>query len=282
MARRKASSEPTVPETAPVISAEEAVNEERQRIADERTSQFLGETVVDNKVVEDKETAAPAKKEEPTLTGADVEKKIETPTFDPKKMEETITARVSDEVAKKVTNALGKERTTQEQKDKYQEAAEDFYKKNGRNPQWHELVPYMVDDAVKLIEAKQEERKQQIAEQQRQAAQTNEQKQKQFNQYVDEQMEDLFVAGKIARDDEAAKTELFKTMIEVNTKRAAVGKPPIYSVKEIYYEHYTAPKSQPAGADAPISAGRGNAQVGPEEEIDYREIKKPWSSFFKR
>jgi hypothetical protein len=77
-------------------------------------------------------------------------------------------------------------------------------------------------------------------------------------------------SGKITTPEE--RKELFKTMLDVNTERQKEGKAPIYSIKEVFYEHYKKDK-QPAGADAPISMGKG---VNPPEEkdINYAEVHK--------
>ena len=113
--------------------------------------------------------------------------------------------------------------------------------------------------------------------------QSNEQKQKAFNNYVDEQLDELHVSGKINKNDPKQRTALFQKMMEVNDERVKTGKPPIYSVKEIFYEHYTPPTAQVAGADAPVSAGRGNAQVSNDEEYSYKDIRgKSFLDMFKR
>ncbi len=287
MAKRKvqAAVEPSESTETPVMSTEDVVADERQRIADESTSKFLGEEVKNNEVVEEEspieKKAEEIKKREPELKSEDIEKKIE---IDPETMRKEIADQVSKDTVEKITKALtGEEKATQAQKDKYQAAAEDFFTKNGRNPQWHELVPYMVQDAVEMIEKKQQERAQLTATQQKQVAEQNEQKQKAFDAYVDEQLNELHVAGKLNKTDQKARAKLFQTMLEVNEKRVSENKPPIYSVKEIFYEHYKPPTSQPAGYDAPISAGRGNATPDSGEDYSYNEIhNRGFLDFFRK
>lgn len=274
MARRKQAA-PVAEETAPVINAEDTINEEKQRIADERTSEFLGEQVVDNKVVEDKTPAPTPKKEEPDLKAEDIEKEIE---IDPEAMKREIADTVRKETADKITQALtGKQETTQEERDRYEVIAENFAKEKGRNPTWFELVKFIKEDIREEMKNETEKERVEREEVVKQQKEENAKKQKAFDTYVDEQLDELHNAGKINKNDEKSRQALFRTMLEVNEKRVKEGKAPIYSVKEIFYEHYTAPTTQPAGFDAPISAGRGNAQISNEEEYSYGDVHNPKS-----
>lgn len=252
-----------------IISADDAINEERQRIADDATSQFLGEEVKDNKVVTEEPT-----KEEPKEEV--IEKKEETP-VDPEKLKKEIAETVSKETIEKISQALtGNAETTKEERNKYQDAADDFFKKNGRNPAWHELIPYMVEDAVSLIEKRQQEKLEAEKAQRQQVEQNNAAREKAFNQYIDEQLSELKSMGRIR--NEAEQKALFKAMYDVNQKRTAEGKQPIYSLKEIFYEHYKAPSAQPAGADEPVYIDGGAGNPDNNEEYSYADIKG--KSFF--
>lgn len=253
---------------APVISSEDAINEERQRINDEQVSSFLGEEVKDGKVTEEKETKETPVEKEPELKEEDID--LDTLK---KQLKEEVRKETSAEITEKLTAALG-EKPTEAQKDKYEEYSEKFAAEKGRNPSWFELVPFIKDEVKAEMKADQENAYKAQEANKAEIARTNEQKQKAFNQYVDEQLEDLHVSGKLVRGDEESRAALFTKMMEVNQERAKSGKPPIYSVKEIFYEHFTPPKSQPAGADAPISAGRGNAQIDSGEDYSYLDIKK--------
>lgn len=277
MSKRKKVEEPSDP--APVISADEAINEERQRIADEQTSEFLGEKVEDNKVIEEKPEVKEEVKEE-----VKPEPKEEEVEIDPQKMKEEIAATVKKETVDKITRALtGKEETTQEQRDKYEVIAEKFAKEKGRNPTWFELVKFIKDDIREEMKAESEQERKQREELIKRNQEVDKERSKAFNQYIDEQLDELLKNGKlpkvINKDDPQdrgvmARKALFQTMYDVNTKRVKEGKQPIYSVKEIFYEHYTPPTQQPAGADAPISAGRGTAVADTGEDYSYAEIKK--------
>ena len=59
-----------------------------------------------------------------------------------------------------------------------------------------------------------------------------------------------------------ARKSLFSKMIEVNEQRTKDGKEPIYSLKEIYYEH---PINEEPGKSAPVSVGRGSVPTEGEE-----------------
>jgi len=61
-------------------------------------------------------------------------------------------------------------------------------------------------------------------------------------------------------------------MTDVNEKRAKEGKPVIYSIKEIFYEHYKKPTREVPGADAPVFGKSGHTSPDKSGEIDYREI----------
>lgn len=251
-------------------TADDAINEERQRIADEKTSDFLGEEVKDNKVVADEKPVVEAPKEEPKKEPVVVEEEV-----DIDKMKSEITDTVRKETAKEITDKLTKalgNKPTEEQKDKYEEYADKFAKEKGRQPAWFELVPFIKDEVKAELKKEQETAQQQTEEQRKKIDEDNKARGKAFNTYIDEQLADLYASGKLPKGDEKARTKLFQTMMEVNNKRVQENKAPIYSIKEIFYEHYTPPTAQPAGADAPISAGRGNAQVDNDQEYSYKDV----------
>jgi hypothetical protein len=70
-------------------------------------------------------------------------------------------------------------------------------------------------------------------------------------------------------------------MLDVNLERQKAGKPYVYSIKEIYYEHYKAPTPESqdvAGADAPVSPS--HTPVGEEpKEMDYVKDIQPGRNF---
>jgi hypothetical protein len=274
------------PEKPAVISADEAIAEERQRISDEQTTEFLGEEVKNDKVVQPVEE----KKVEPVIEKEPVVDEVE---IDPEKMKAEIAETVKKETVDKITKALtGKEETTKEERDKYEVIAENFAKEKGRNPTWFELVKFIKDDIRQELKNETEQEKQSREELIKKNKQVEQERSKAFNTYIDEQLNELLKSGKLPKvvnkDDPndigvKSRKALFQTMMEVNTDRVKTGKAPIYSVKEIFYEHYKAPNTQPAGADAPISVGRGNAAVDSGEDYSYGDVhKKSFLDFFRK
>jgi hypothetical protein len=257
------------PEEKETIPAADAIAEEKQRINDEEVSDFLGEEVKDNKVVEEK--PAEVKKEEVKVEPKEEEEEIDIDKFK-QEIKEDLKKETDKEITDKLTAAGVK--PTEAAKDKYEAYAEKFAKEKGRNPSCFEFVPFLKDEVKAELKKEQEEATKQTEVQKKQIAETNAQRQKAFDAYVDEQLNDLYASGKLVKGDEKARTKLFQTMMDVNTERVKTGIPPIYSVKEIFYEHYTPPSTQPAGANEPISIGRGSTQTSSDQEIDYaRDIK---------
>jgi hypothetical protein len=206
-----------------------------------------------------------------------------------------------EEVAKKAAEAAAakvledQQKLEDEAKPKVSEAEQfraDFEAKEGRQPNWEEVAEFFSNKAVERLEAKQAEQARLAQEQQDQAKATEQSNLERFNKIVDEQLNDLYASNKLTKvvdpknpSDQGVveRQALFQAMYDVNIARSKEGKDPIYSLKEIYYEHYTRPQAQPAGGDAPISPSRGSSDTPQDQELDYaRDIAgKPWS-FFKR
>lgn len=209
--------------------------------------------------------------------------------LDVDKLKEEIREDVAKELSKTQANKIYKaltgedEPAPEQEKDRYQEFATKFYQENGRNPYWHELIPEVVKATKEEMAYEQAEQAKQTEEQRKAIEEDNKKRVDEFNRFTDEQLDDLYTANKLPqivdKDDPEdygvkARQALFKTMMEVNQKRTAEGKAPIYSIKEIYYEHYQVPSRQPAGYDAPVSVGRGGTPPTNSQEIDYfRDIR---------
>lgn len=266
MARRKQVSEP-------VITPEETPQEET-------SYKVIHENDMETLATQQPEKTTPV--EEPKKEVAvPVEEEV---VVDPETMKKEIAETIKKETVDKITKALtGEEGTTQAQKDRYEQIAEDFAKEKGRNPTWFELVKFIKDDIREEMKKETETERVQRETEQKQVAEENKKRGEAFNKYVDEQLDELHNLGKIDKNNKEQRNALFTAMMDVNKKRVSEGKPPIYSLKEIYYEHYKAPNAQPAGADAPISAGRGNVQPDSTEDYSYQEIRKtPFSGFFRK
>jgi hypothetical protein len=210
--------------------------------------------------------------------------------FDPKKFKEEvvseISSKVSQETADKIAQTLtGKDKATETQKDKYEAYAEKFAAEKGRQPTWFEVAAFIKDEVKAEAVAEQQAK---VKEQEARTQETQEQQKQRtvaFNKYLDEQLDDLYkskrlpqIVDKNNEQDQGVvfRKALFKTMMDVNTTRVKEGKQPIYSIKEIFYEHFKAPNAQPAGADAPVSAGMrstGHA-ANEEQEYSYADVHK--------
>ena len=255
-----------------IISADSAIQEERQRISDEQTTEFLGEEVKNNEVVEEVSLIEKKAEEMKAAPKEEVKEMAPEPKIDPSAIARETAEKTAKEMADKISKALtGKEEATKAEKSKYEAAAEEFENKNGRPPAWHELVPFMVDDALEKIEQRQAEKAAKENERLGQINKYNEDRSKAFNAQIDTELNDLMSSNRLPKTEDARKA-LFQTMLEVNTARQSEGKTPIYSLKEIFYEHYKAPNAQPAGADAPVSAGRGGTVTPGEDDYSYADI----------
>jgi len=268
------------PDTGKFIKSEETPEDVNYKdIKDKSFSEVATETPAE----EVKETAKEEVKEEPKVEEEEIE-------FDPKKFKEEvateISAKISQETADKIAERLtGKDKATEVQKDKYEAYAEKFMAEKGRQPAWFEVAAFIKDEVK--AEAKAEADAKVKQEEDKTKATADEQKARTaaFNKYLDEQIDDLYkskrlpaIVNKNDDKDEGVvfRKALFQTMIDVNTKRVAAGQQPIYSIKEIFYEHFVAPKREVAGGDAPVSAGlrsTGHAE-DTEKDYSYQDIKK--------
>lgn len=170
----------------------------------------------------------------------------------------------------------------------------DKVKAEGKEPTWEDAFKTIEERATqKAIETLEKRQAEQKASEEARIAESQriEQEQvKKFNDTIDLQLDELYSDGKLTKIKDAnnpsdqgvvERKALFTAMQETNNKRISEGKPPVYSIKEIYAFHYTKPNARPAGEDAPVSMGKGASAPDNSEEVDYRELKKPWS-FFKR
>lgn len=264
-----------------ILNADDVI----KNIEDEKTSEFLGEEVKDGKVVEQPEEEIEKEEDkEPDKEEEIVEEKIDTEQLKAE-LKEEVTKEVSENTVNKITKALtGNEDTTSEQKDKYLAYSEKFLKEKGRNPTWFELVPFIRDEVKSELKAEQEEIVKKQEEEKKLTEETQKQRMEALNKYIDEQLDDLYknkrlpeIKDKDNKDDEGivARKALFQTMLEVNQERVKQKKEPIYSIKEIYYEHYKKPSKDVAGGDAPVSPGRGSASTTESpEDYSYQDIHK--------
>lgn len=210
--------------------------------------------------------------EEPKIEETPVvpeEKEIE---FDPEKFKQEITkdveAKIAESNKQEVVAAKGDDELISP------------WAKEGRTPRdYEEVADWGIQKARVLSEREQVAKATQEAERSKQAEEYNQKQIENFNKYTDMQLEDLKSAGKITTPDE--RKALFQTMLDVNMARQKEGKVPVTSIKEIFYEHYKAPKKneQPAGADAPVSSAKQSGVSSDTQEVNYtKDIKG--KSFF--
>lgn len=222
----------------------------------------IHETKVEDLVGEPSKEEA-VKPEEPESPKEKVEEtEIE---FDPAKFKE--------ELKTEIVGALQQtaQKTKEEATDEYAKFEKEVWEKENRTPTYKEALEFIKTSAIQTLKDEEAKKQQEIQEQQKRQEEYNKQQIESFNRYTDDQLADLKAVGKITTDEE--RRALFQAMLDTNVQRQKEGKPPILSIKEIYYEHYKAPSAQPAGADAPVSPGTGSVDRET-PEINYNDIRR--------
>jgi hypothetical protein len=255
------------------------LQEETQKVVsevkDEKLSEFLGEKVEAGKVEPPAEP--PAKEETPASKESAKEEGVD---FDPEKFKEETAKKTAEEVGNRIAEAL---KGKAPEKDEYAEFEKSVWEKEGRTPTYKEALDFVATNVSNRIRSEQEEAAKKAKDEEEKRTEAQQGRVAAFNRYIDDQLEDLVSQGKlhgiINKEDNRdlgvqERKALFKIMQEVNQRRTTEGKEPIYSIKEIFYEHYKPVNQQPPGANAPVSMG-GQSYSGKEEkEIDYnRDIR---------
>jgi len=254
-----------------------------QEAADLEASKFLGEEVKDGNVIP-KSNPVEDKAEEIKEEPKEEEKEEE---FDLETFKKEVISGASEEV-KKYLEGKDQEETKENVTD-YAKYAKTVWDKEGRNPTYEEALDFVTTKAAEKIKADQvaeQEAKKNLEDQQKKRQETLEKEQNDaFNALVDEELEELYAKERLPKIVDAnnpkdegviAKKALFQQMLDVNQERAKQKKPLIYSVNRIFHEYYKPPVDQPAGADAPVSAG-GSPNSDKTEGFSYDSVKK--SSF---
>lgn len=223
------------------------------------------EEVVDYKEVHETDIkdiiGAPETEEHETVEEPKIEEKPEEKEFDPDKFKEEITkdleAKIAESNKQEVVEAKGDDELISP------------WAKEGRTPKdYEEVADWGIQKARVLSEREEAHKAELQAEETKKAEEYNLKQIENFNKYTDMQLQDLKEAGKITTPDE--RKELFQTMLDVNTARQKENKPPVTSIKEIFYEHYKPVKNQqPAGADAPVSSAKQSGISSDEKEVNY-------------
>lgn len=223
--------------------------------------------------------AEPEKVEEPVeevKEEAPVESETEEIEFDPQALKEEAVVEAEKRLLDKLKGSDAKE--TKENVDEYQQWAEGFSQSHGgKAPEWKDAFSWMEERAITRLEDRQAKKAQEQLTQQEEASKAEATQMDTVNKYVDEQLNDLYTSGKFPRIQNAEdpndvgtinRKALFEQTMKINKERLDKGLPS-KTIKEVFYEDFKAPNQQPAGANAPISAGRGSAVQGDSEEIDY-------------
>lgn len=229
----------------------------------------------------------PAEEEKP------VESETEEIEFDPAKLKAEAVAEAEQKLIDRLRGTTADE--TAQNKDEYQEWADSFAQSHGGAvPTWKDAYQWMEDRAVNRLEERQTKKAAEAATAAATAKSEEDARMTNVNQYVDSQLADIFATGKVPKiqdkDNPSDPGNTFKralteqTML-INRERLDKGLP-TKTIKEVFYEDFKSPTRQPAGADAPVSAGRGATTTADStEELNYiRDVKNNrfLNSIFKR
>ena len=274
------------------------VVKEVQAIIDQQASKDLGVKIENGNIAKEPSPVT----DEKEITTEKVEKPVETKADEPvaefdadefaNKVAEQTKAKIEEERLKGI-----EEQAKKELEEKSKDELLPVWTREGRNPKdYDEIAAESTRIAElrfnKILEEK-EAKSREIAEQEQSKKQQEQSRIDAYNKLVDEELEELYASDKLPKikdqndpNDLGVKERfnLFKTMKEVNDKRIAEGKDPIYSVHRIYNGYYK-PTKQPAGADLPISSGKSPAPpADAEQEYSYADIhnKRSILDFFKR
>lgn len=213
------------------------------------------------------------------------------PVETPQLTAEEIAKKTADELEARAKEDVPAEPEPTAKEKIYLEWEKKFETDNKRPPTYLEALSFVEEQAVATIQERQEQAAREQQEKDAQALKQKEETDKQVNSIVDDELNDLYNANKLTKIKDpnnpadqgvVERKALFDTWQQINTQRAAEGKPPIYSATRIYEFYYKKPNAQPAGANAPVAGSAGSATPPSEEQsYTYQDIKKPWQ-FFRR
>jgi len=163
--------------------------------------------------------------------------------------------------------------------------------KEKRTPKdYNEITDWAIQKQQILNKRAEAEHQKEVENQKKVAEDQNKQQIESFNKYTDELLNDLRNSGKLAKvvnpndpNDPGviAQKALFQKMLDVNIERQKQNKQPVYSVKEIYYDHFQNVKPEPEevpGADAPVSPSKASPSTET-KELDYVKDIQPGRNF---
>lgn len=274
MAKKKITTEEIIDDTPELDYKDIKDKSEEEIIAagDEEAKKAAEEAKVkeeaDAKEAKDKEDAEAKEK-------ADAEVKEEEK-IDPKKL----TQDIKDEI---IAGLTGKK---EEKVDEYEAWAKKIFDETGQAPNWKQAAEFIKEGVKRDYAAEQAKAQEEAKTRGEEQKKVQETEVERVNKYVDDQMNELYLSNKFPKikdeKDEKdtgviARRALLEQVMKVNKERVEKGLQ-TKTIKEVFYEDYKSPTRQPAGADVPISAGRGAGSHDDTEEIDYmRDVKgKSW------
>lgn len=208
------------------------------------------------------------------------EEETETVEFDPEELK-----RQAKEEARQEMAALLSGKTGEEEKavtDEYEEFVKAETAKNGKAPEWKEVAKFIKERAKAEIKADFEAEAKTTADNLKVEEDNKKLQQDGVNKYVDDQFDQLYATNQFPRMKNAEdpndlgvvyRRALAQQTMDINKKRLDGGLP-TKTLMEVYFTEFKRPDRQPAGADAPVSAGRSAATGEDAEEINYmRDIK---------
>lgn len=252
-----------------------------EEVIDKTPEQELDYKDIHNK--SDAEIASQQTKETPKEEEKEVETKeeeTEEVEFDPEQFKKDTVKEVGDTIVKALQGKDAAE--TQENVDEYQVWADKLFKETGEAPDWKQAAEFIKEKAKSEIRAEQDKATQEAKVEQDKQAQAQQTEQTRVNTYVDKQLDDLYASNRMPKVRNAedpndigitVRKALLEQAMKVNKDLVDKGLP-TKTIKEVFYEDFKSPARQPAGAEAPISAGRGAASHDNEQELDYvRDVK---------
>lgn len=243
---------------------------------EEKETEETEETKETPETKETSEETTPEKETETSEETTETEPETETTEqeFDVEEFKKATVAEAQEAVMKKIAAGLG---MTEQEKDEAQKELIPPWEQRGETKpkSWKEHAEYSADLAEWKRQKQEEEIKKTQAENEKEAKEVN----KRWNDYWDTELEELVASGKIPEVKDGndpndpgkrARIKLFAKMQEIGVQRQNEGKPPITSVKLIFYEHYE--DEEPSGANAPVSFGKKAVGTSSEGDYSYEDI----------
>lgn len=212
-------------------------------------------------------------------------------------------AQLREEVGKEVSDRILNVIKGQSAEEQSKFITDVLFLKEGRAPKnWEEITDAAADEgakrALKMFEEQQAAKEAQLKDEEKRIQEEQETINKQWNSYWDMQLDELTANGKIPPMSPQVKQkwDTMQQLSEDDQKDPGVkarlmlfdlaSKNKNTSLKEVYYDFYIEEAKkfrQPAGADAPVSAGRGGKPES-SESFSYEDIHnaKGYHDLFKR